>query len=555
MNLPIKIFFRRRPHWCIPAAFQILSVGFSLANTLSIDSNSIAENLPVGSIVGKVDTGNTPVVVDGSLWVSGENGQGQLGDGTLTTKYGFRQIVDSGVVAIFAGSYGTSAFLKEGGAFWVMGSNLTGELGLGHPETSGIKYANSPVELVGSGVVDVALGKQHTLFLKQDGSLWGMGADGFGQIANNLENSYTPKEIVPSDVIDVAAGARHTVFVKSDGTVWGMGTNYGGELGNGIRGEGTRDSFDEGMDSKEPLLTFDKNIAEVFSYKWSNYDYNWGSFMLGKQGELYSSILDYPVFSHGVSKVSGNYATMADGSVWLLQTAMGNSLKLKTSNVTAFSAHREEYITVKQDNSVWVYGIQRSAFGSGHLFEFKNDADEWLVEDFYNPQLQLVSGEGDTDNSKFAIEGNQLIALESFNYEQQNSYSIRLGMVTPEGSRVEASIKVDIIDAYEGTGKAFKSAGVKQGNGWQQIDWFGMFYPYEDGNWNYHMDLAWVYVPLSQGGDTIWMWHPGQGWIWTGKDTFPWLFSNRLQTWLYFDPTQPERRLFQSNANQWIYER
>ena len=38
----------------------------------------------------------------------------------------------------------------------------------------------------------------------------------------------------------------------------------------------------------------------------------------------------------------------------------------------------------------------------------------------------LVDGEGSEDNSLFEIDGNQLIAKVSFDYEQQNAYSIRV---------------------------------------------------------------------------------------------------------------------------------
>ncbi len=50
-----------------------------------------------------------------------------------------------------------------------------------------------------------------------------------------FNNTNRPERIVSSDVIAIAAGADHSLFLKSDGSLWGMGRNSEGELGNGTR--------------------------------------------------------------------------------------------------------------------------------------------------------------------------------------------------------------------------------------------------------------------------------------------------------------------------------
>ena len=71
-------------------------------------------------------------------------------------------------------------------------------------------------------------------FLKSDGSLWGMGANTYGELGDGTTNdAYVPKLIVASGVIAIAAGSYHSLFLKSDGSLWGMGGNQWGQLGDG----------------------------------------------------------------------------------------------------------------------------------------------------------------------------------------------------------------------------------------------------------------------------------------------------------------------------------
>jgi len=42
-----------------------------------------------------------------------------------------------------------------------------------------------------------------------------------------------PEMIVASNVTTIAAGLDHSLFLKSDGSLWGMGNNGAGQLGDG----------------------------------------------------------------------------------------------------------------------------------------------------------------------------------------------------------------------------------------------------------------------------------------------------------------------------------
>src|SRR5208282_1515026 len=132
-----------------------------------------------------------------------------------------------------------SVFLKNDGSLWAMGYNFYGQLGDGT-----FNNTNLPEQIVASNVTAIAAGGYHTLFLKSDGSLWAMGYNkrgglGDGTFANAPHyGTNQPELIVSSNVTAIAGGGTHSLFLKSDGSLWAMGFNAFGQLGDGTYGDG-----------------------------------------------------------------------------------------------------------------------------------------------------------------------------------------------------------------------------------------------------------------------------------------------------------------------------
>ena len=63
--------------------------------------------------------------------------------------------------------------------------------------------------------------------------------------------------------------------------------------------------------------------------------------------------------------------------------------------------------------------------------------------------FSLVSGEGDTDNASFSIDGNALKAATSFNFEEKSQYSIRLKADDGHGGSLDQTVTVSITDAND----------------------------------------------------------------------------------------------------------
>jgi len=146
-----------------------------------------------------------------------------------------------------------------------------------------------------------------TMAIKTDGSLWGWGGNGHGQLGGGTTTArLTPVKIMDS-AVSVAMGARHTMAVKTDGTLWAWGNN-------------DYVFFDDDCYILEPVKIMDSVVSATIS-------------------------------------TNHNFSIKTDGSLWT--DAFGSFVMVLDSviSVTANDRHSNVYaMAIKTDGSLWGWG-------------------------------------------------------------------------------------------------------------------------------------------------------------------------------------------------------
>ncbi|MGI4864963.1 MAG: T9SS type A sorting domain-containing protein [Janthinobacterium lividum] len=173
---------------------------------------------------------------DGTLWATGSNSSGELGNGTTTSRSSWQQVGTATNWVQVAAGYNFSLGLRTDGSLWAWGLNSTGQLG--NPTNSNTPTANATPLPVPGTYVQVVAGYSHCLALKADGSLWAWGLNSRGALGNSTNVGTSLANPVPSQVpgtyVQAAAGRDYSLALKADGTLWAWGDNQYGQLGNPI---------------------------------------------------------------------------------------------------------------------------------------------------------------------------------------------------------------------------------------------------------------------------------------------------------------------------------
>jgi alpha-tubulin suppressor-like RCC1 family protein len=256
------------------------------------------------------------VRTDGTLWAWGANTRGELGIGDQlgTVRWSPTRVgTDTGWDSLAAG-FETTFGVRTDATLWAAGANEAGQLGVinrmpgealfGYPDRS----VESPVEVRTGYWLTVDAGRDHTVGVRFDGTLWAWGRNDHGQLGDGTtDDRRSPVQIgTDSNWRAVAAGGSHSLAIRTDDTLWAWGKNGNGQLGDGTTGDRhtpVRVGADHDWYTVSAGAAHSVGIVFVDNINDSNL-YAWGYNALGQLGD------DSRIDRHEPVSVSGGDISM-----------------------------------------------------------------------------------------------------------------------------------------------------------------------------------------------------------------------------------------------------
>lgn len=372
------------------------------------------------------------------------------------------KLVSNGVSSVAASSMHT-LFVKNDGTLWAIGSNLAGQLGDGTTT-----HRVDPVQ-VATGVSKAYAGNSISFFIKNDGSLWGMGQNEYGQLGDGTTTNKLSPVQVATDVTEVSANGSSVYFLKTDGSLWAMGQNDLGQLGAGNTVHQTL-----------PVQVAN-NVTEVYAgwlyalfLKSDETLWAMGSNYYGQLGDGSKTNRSTPVqiaaeIKTGATNSHSAFVTSA-GELWTMgknhygQLADGSQhpdFALLAEDVVAMDMGLENGLYVKNDGTLW-------SVADGHIASAGSDIADVDVGDFDFSRAYLKNDGTlwylDLEGSSTQIAEDVVLFGVSTNYIAYTKSDGSLWGKTRPGGATSSNIHFDSGDAVllEETGVSSLSAALSQ---------------------------------------------------------------------------------------------
>lgn len=222
-------------HRLLNAIFLLVASAGSLF-VVSSPASSSPTNTP--SVIGApalsspaLGSSHTCVLRDGTVWCTGDNSSGQLGDGTTSRRIAFSPSLMTTATSVSAGGQRTCAVSTDS-SLWCWGLLHVAVDPVNAPSVLTKTATPTPLQMPITQVTSVSVGAHHICARKSDATVWCWGANKYGQLGNgNRAPSAVPVQSRLSKVTQVDVGELHTCAVRSTSSVWCWGRNNYHQLG------------------------------------------------------------------------------------------------------------------------------------------------------------------------------------------------------------------------------------------------------------------------------------------------------------------------------------
>ena len=310
------------------------------------------------------------------------------------------------VIAVAAGRNHSLA-LKNDGTVWAWGDNAIGELG------QGTLTVGSTVPVQVKGLTNIkaitAGGYYFSLALKNDGTVWAWGNNNYGQLGNGTyTNSNKPIQVIGLlDVVAISEGNAHCLALKKDGTVWAWGYNMFGQLGIGGQ---INSSIPIQVSSLTGVVAVSAGRDHSLALTVNGTVLGWGINTYGQLGDPNTYIAHLiPVLINGLSGIIAiaggeqhSLALKSDGTVW----AWGSNLQGQLGNGNNIDSSIPSQVT----NLSGVKAITSSLVGcngGGHCQAITDNGELWTWGHNFHGQL----GVGNNTNSNVPVQVSDVCSL------------------------------------------------------------------------------------------------------------------------------------------------
>jgi alpha-tubulin suppressor-like RCC1 family protein len=218
-----------------------------------------------------------------TAWAWGDNGSGRLGDNTTTFRSSPVSVVGGFTNWCQVSASGNHSLgLRTNGTAWGWGFGGSGQLG-----TNNTTSRLSPVSVVG-GFTDwcqVSAAINHSLGLRTNGTAWAWGVNSDGRLGDNTTTTRSsPVSVVGgfTDWCQVSAGG-HSLGLRSNGTVWAWGCNFYGN--NGTNNTINRSSPVSVVGGFTDWCRVDAGSGHSLGLRSNGTIWSWGSNSFGHLGD------------------------------------------------------------------------------------------------------------------------------------------------------------------------------------------------------------------------------------------------------------------------------